>query len=169
MGWSRPVQIIFQLSLLDSVNSSIGDGDLTYAELDALSSRLANYLSSRGIGPEVIVPVCFEKSMMTIVSSLAVLKAGGAFVLLDISQPVARLKSIILQTNAKLALSSTQYRDTCKTLIDEVFVVCATSISGLECSQNCLQSVSPHNAAYIIFTSGKHILIQIPTPGSEIS
>jgi non-ribosomal peptide synthetase component F len=92
---------------------------------------------------------------MTIVSLLAVLKAGGAFVLLDISQPLARLKSLILQTNAKLALSSTQYRDTCKTLIDEVFVVCATGISGLEYPQNCAQSVSPRNAAYIIFTSGE--------------
>jgi non-ribosomal peptide synthetase component F len=97
--------------------------------------------------------------MMTIVSLLAVLKAGGAFVLLDISQPVARLKSIIQQTSAKLALSSTQYSDTCNTLIDEVFVVSATSISGLQWPKNCSQSVSPDNAAYIIFTSGKLTLM----------
>jgi len=77
---------------------------MTYAELNTLSSRLANYLASRGVGPEVTVPVCFEKSRWAIVSLLAVLRAGGTFVLFDISQPVARLKSIIMQTNAKLAL-----------------------------------------------------------------
>jgi amino acid adenylation domain-containing protein len=142
-----------KLFLIKRANLWLGDGDLTYAELDALSSRLANYLASRGVGPEVNVPVCFEKSMWTVVSALAVLKAGGSFVLLDISLPVARLKSIILQTNAKFALSSAQYRDTCNTLIDEVFVVCSTSIFGPELGRHC-SSVGPHNAAYIIFTSG---------------
>src|SRR5437763_1090696 len=54
------------------------DGNLTYTELDSRSSRLASYLSTRGVGPEVIVPLCFEKSVWTIVGLLAVLKAGGA-------------------------------------------------------------------------------------------
>jgi len=126
---------------------------MTYAELNTLSSRLANYLASRGVGPEVTVPVCFEKSRWAIVSLLAVLRAGGTFVLFDISQPVARLKSIIMQTNAKLALSSLGYSKTCRTLINELFVVTATSISGLEPGKNC-SSGSPQNAAYIIFTSG---------------
>jgi non-ribosomal peptide synthetase component F len=116
---------------------------------------LADYLSTRGIGPEVIVPLCFEKSLWAIVSLLAVLKAGGAFVLLDISQPVSRLESIIQQTEAKFAMSSTQYSETCQSLIDEAFVVNATIFSRLESRPKfSCSSVKPHNAAYIIFTSG---------------
>jgi amino acid adenylation domain-containing protein len=131
------------------------DGDLTYAELDILSSRLADYLSSRKIGPEVIVPLFFEKSLWTVVSLLAVLKAGGAFVLLDPSQPAGRLESIVRQTKAKFALSSTQHNETCNALVDEVFVVNAKSIAGLEFGLNgSFSFASPQNAAYIIFTSG---------------
>ena len=58
---------ITPLFLKDSADLRIGDGSLTYAELDTFSSSLANHLSSRGIGPEAIVPICFEKSMWTIV------------------------------------------------------------------------------------------------------
>ncbi|KUJ11332.1 acetyl-CoA synthetase-like protein, partial [Mollisia scopiformis] len=82
------------------------DGDLSYAELDDLSSRLAAYLAAQGVGSETIVPLCFEKSVWAIVSVLAVLKAGGVFLLLDPSQPIARLKSIVGQTGANFALSS---------------------------------------------------------------
>jgi non-ribosomal peptide synthetase component F len=61
-----------------------------------LSERLAYYLVGLGIGPEIMVPLCFEKSMWTIVAMLSVLKAGGVFVPLDLSHPVwrtSRLKS----------------------------------------------------------------------------
>ncbi|KAG9375538.1 hypothetical protein A1F94_013888 [Pyrenophora tritici-repentis] len=54
------------------------DGEMKYGELDELSSRLAGYLVGLGVGPEAIVPLCFEKSMWTVVAMLAVLKAGGA-------------------------------------------------------------------------------------------
>ncbi|KAJ5642798.1 hypothetical protein N7490_006798 [Penicillium lividum] len=70
------------------------DGDLTYGELDALSSVLAAHLAERGVGPEIFVPLCFEKSRWTTVAMLGVMKAGGAFVLLDLSHPPARLRGI---------------------------------------------------------------------------
>jgi amino acid adenylation domain-containing protein len=132
------------------------DGDLTYAELDALSSRLGTYLGTHGVGPEVIVPLCFEKSKWAIVAILGVLKAGGAFLLLDPSQPIARLESIVKQTGAKLALSSVECFDTCKILIKQVFVIDGTSISSLESSNtSAIQpGATPGNAAYYIFTSG---------------
>jgi non-ribosomal peptide synthetase component F len=129
------------------------DGNLTYAELDELSSRLACYLASQGIGPEDFVPLCFEKSKWTIVALLAVLKAGGAFVLLDPSQPTARMKSTIQQTNAKLALSSAEHIGTCKHIVDVVFIVNATNVCELK-SASIPRPVNPQNAAYVIFTSG---------------
>ncbi|KAE8868654.1 hypothetical protein PTNB29_02565 [Pyrenophora teres f. teres] len=67
------------------------DGELTYGELDALSSKLAGHLVQLGVKAEDVVPLCFEKSMWTVVAMLAVLKAGGAFLLLDPSLPTERL------------------------------------------------------------------------------
>jgi amino acid adenylation domain-containing protein len=129
------------------------DGDLTYAELDTLSSHLASYLAARGVGPEVIVPLCFEKSVWAIVGMLAVLKAGGAFLLLDISQPIARLESIVRQTGATFALSSAAFLDTCRILVDEASAVDAAAFINLD-SGLSFWPAKLNNAAYIIFTSG---------------
>ncbi|KAH7361061.1 hypothetical protein BKA65DRAFT_591983 [Rhexocercosporidium sp. MPI-PUGE-AT-0058] len=129
------------------------DGNLTYAELDDYSNRLARKLRGKGVGSEVVVPVAFEKSRWAIVSALAVLKAGGAFLLLDTSQPVARLKSIVEQTGSQLALSSSEFSNECRKLLDEVFVVDDEGISSLDADQFSL-SVKPNSAAYYIFTSG---------------
>jgi len=133
------------------------DGSLSYSELDNLSSHLANYLHAQGIGPETIVPLCFEKSIWTIVGLLAVLKAGGAFLLLDPSQPIARLQSIVSQTGAQFALSSVTCFDICKMLVDRVSVVHAGTFLQLEkeeCSPSDLADLRLSNAAYYIFTSG---------------
>jgi len=56
------------------------DGDYTYAELDAVTNRLAHHLVDLGIGPEVFVPTCFDKSSFAVIAMLSVLKAGGAAV-----------------------------------------------------------------------------------------
>jgi non-ribosomal peptide synthetase component F len=54
------------------------DGSLSYRQLDEIACRLASYLQSLGVGPEVIVPLCFDKSKWNIVAVLATLYAGGA-------------------------------------------------------------------------------------------
>jgi len=129
------------------------DGNLTYAELDGYSSRLASLLSGKGVAPEVVVPVAFEKSRLAIVSALAVLKAGGAFLLLDTSQPVARLRSVVEQTGARFAFSSLAFGSSCGKLVDEVFVVENEIISSLGSGQSW-PDVESSSAAYYIFTSG---------------
>lgn len=54
------------------------DGSLTYEQLNHYASKLASYLISVGVGPEVIVPLCFEKSKWNVVAMVGVLIAGGA-------------------------------------------------------------------------------------------
>ncbi|KAI0602864.1 hypothetical protein F4775DRAFT_581102 [Biscogniauxia sp. FL1348] len=129
------------------------DGNFTYSELDGLSSRLACYLSEQGVSAEVFVPVCFEKSKWTVFAVLAVLKAGGSFVLLDPSVPYARLEAIVQQTGATLALSSKACLETCKSLVSRVLVVDEPMLDNLEVRPP-LTLVELHNAAYIMFTSG---------------
>ncbi len=73
------------------------DGELTYHELDELSTRLAHHLTKLGIQPENVVPLCFEKSTWMIVAMLGVLKAGGAFAPLDPEHPRNRHEDIFDQ------------------------------------------------------------------------
>lgn len=131
------------------------DGSLSYRELDTLASRLACHLTFQGIGPEILVPLCFEKSKWMIVSMLAVLKAGGAFVSLDPTQPQSRLRHMVQKTEAKLLLASQKYAQLCADIVSEVLVVDSfTGDGGLQGTTNNIARVTPKNAAYVIFTSG---------------
>src|ERR1700722_9403632 len=87
------------------------DGQLTYTELDEMASRLAGYLVDRcGLAPEVVVPLCFEKSKWTPVTMLAVLKAGGAYTFIDPAHPADRRKYIIGSVNAKIVITTKKLR-----------------------------------------------------------
>ncbi|KAI1322964.1 hypothetical protein F5Y16DRAFT_22905, partial [Xylariaceae sp. FL0255] len=81
------------------------DGNLTRGELEEASSKLAVHLMKLGVGPEVFVPLCFEKSHWTTVAMLGVLKAGGAFILLDSSHPISHLQFICQDAKAPLVVS----------------------------------------------------------------
>ncbi|MEU1799644.1 amino acid adenylation domain-containing protein [Streptomyces sp. NPDC019937] len=71
-----------------------GDHRIGYGELDARANRLAHHLVARGVGPETLVGLCPDRGPDLIVAALAVLKAGGAFVPLDLGQPRDRLAHI---------------------------------------------------------------------------
>ncbi|PLN86733.1 hypothetical protein BDW42DRAFT_56630 [Aspergillus taichungensis] len=104
----------------DQLAISSWDGDVTYGELNTLSSQLARVLVSFGVGPEVIVPLCFEKSKWAVVSILGTIKAGGAFVLLDPSHPTNRLKQIIEDVGGSIVISSPTQQDRMKALVPNV-------------------------------------------------
>ncbi|KAI1739959.1 hypothetical protein F4680DRAFT_466122 [Xylaria scruposa] len=132
------------------------DGRLTYHELDALSEQLASYLAkSYGVAPEVVVPLCFEKSMWTVVAMLGVLKAGGAFVLLDPSLPYSRLETICRQVKATTSMSSVSCRTRLSDFTSRNIVVSWELLRALPTSGPRDKSYPrPNDAAYIIFTSG---------------
>jgi len=130
------------------------DGELTYTELCELSSQLADYLAAQSIGPGVLVPLCFAKSKWTIVAMLAVLKSGAAFIPLDPSQPKTRLESAIRQAGASFALSSAEYVDNCKAILDTVVVVDTSTVNQLDKIPSSSRSFSPETVEYVIFTSG---------------
>ncbi|KAI1749210.1 hypothetical protein F4782DRAFT_514383, partial [Xylaria castorea] len=132
------------------------DGRLAYHELDTLSEQLADYLAkSCGIAPEVVVPLCFEKSMWTVVAMLGVLKAGGAFVLLDPSLPYSRLETICRQVKATTSISSVSCRTRLSDFTSRNIVVSWELLQAFPNSgpidRPCPR---PDNAAYVIFTSG---------------
>ncbi|PYI31612.1 putative nonribosomal peptide synthase [Aspergillus indologenus CBS 114.80] len=135
------------------------DGSVSYAELNRLSDILADRLVLLGVRLESIVPVLFEKSMWTVVAILGILRAGGAFVLLDPSQPHARLVEICATCQVKLVLTSRTLNQTARKLCETV--VCLPL--DMQHTEEHLPPLNrpptpPENAAdaaaYIAFTSG---------------
>ena len=106
---------------------------LTYAELDAQSTRLARQLVANGIQPERVVGVRMERSAETIIAFLAILKAGGVYLPLDPAYPSDRLDYMASDAGAALVLYST---DT------------------LQGDAELPKLSDPNRLAYIIYTSG---------------
>ena len=141
------------------------DGELTYSELDALSTRLAYQLVGLGVGSGVnsrinsgaAVPLCFEKSMWAPVAILGVMKASRASVALDMSQPEARLRTIIQQIKPVIILSSATNEQLAGRLSNcAVIVVDMARVMQPWSSATIRQlpAVNPSNWLYIVFTSG---------------
>lgn len=132
------------------------DGQLTYEELEQLSLRLGQHLVRLGVKPEVIVPLCFEKSTWTIVSMFAVLRAGGAFVLLDRSHPKDRLEYIIKKVKADIMLASATTAPIFTSSIRLCIVVTPLFVDRLkfDSPQPEIPHVSSTSAAVTLFTSG---------------
>lgn len=133
------------------------DGRLTYGELDNLSTNLAAHLSSLGVGPGRAVPLCFEKSAWTVVAVLAIMKAGGTFVLTDPSQPESRLHTIIEEVRADLVLTSVKHGELGQRIAPSatVLVISPDFLDTLKQSaMSSLKAVPGSTTMYIIFTSG---------------
>lgn len=135
------------------------DGDLTYQELDALSYHLALYLKSIGVDREKVVLLYFEKSVWMPVATLAVMRAGGVSIAMDVSLPRERLLAISRQVTPSAVLASPQQRDAASSLADGAPVVAidreflAALPESMEGRQE-LPIVTASNRLYICFTSG---------------
>ncbi|MFD5797635.1 amino acid adenylation domain-containing protein [Streptomyces diastatochromogenes] len=133
---------------------------LSYAELDARANRLARLLIGRGVAPESVVAVALERGVDLVVALLAVVKAGGAYLPLDLSYPAERIAHMLADSTPILLL--TGGRDTVATAglarvaLDEEET--ARELAGL--AEGPLQPtelrapLSADNAAYVIYTSG---------------
>lgn len=141
------------------------DGKLTYHHLDELSTQLARQLIAAGVRPNTVVPLGFEKSMWTPVSILAVMKAGGASVLLDMTQPEKRLSSIINQVNPRVVLTSRLNNKLMHRLSTSVPVMIVDhraidlrsqdqSFQPVLDSSEKVQQVKAGDLLYVVFTSG---------------
>jgi amino acid adenylation domain-containing protein/thioester reductase-like protein len=128
-----------------------GDKSVTYAELSAWASRLADHLIRNGAAPERVVAVCLERSVALVVALLGVLKAGAAFVALEPSWPRARIEQVCRSSAAMAAVRSAVSGDWATDIV-------AIDIDDLPESDGPGSSedvpVHPEGLAYVIFTSG---------------
>ncbi|KAH7122777.1 hypothetical protein B0J11DRAFT_608385 [Dendryphion nanum] len=128
------------------------DGEFTYKQLDELTDKLASYLVSKGVKPEYLTPMCFDKSMYTVVAMMATLKAGGACVHLGRNSPIARMSEIIEQTGSNFVLTDNIHAHKFDRVVDTI-VVDQALLDSLTMS-TLLPVVSPNNPAFVLFTSG---------------
>ena len=142
------------------------DGDLSYRKLDELASQLAKYLATLQVGPETLIPLCFNKSKWMIVAMLAVMKAGGACVPVDPQHPVSRVREITTDVRAKVILVSSLNAKLVEGMAETVIVVSSSMLDNLNSATAFFEpSVQPTNVAFVVFTSGstgrpKGILIE---------
>nr|QEO74770.1 phosphopantetheine-binding domain-containing pro [uncultured bacterium] len=122
------------------------DVELSYAELDALSNRLARLLVSCGVGPESVVALALPRSVHLVASILAVLKAGAAYLPLDPDYPAERIEFMLADAAPALVLSD-------KPLAYETVALDETDLSEWS-SEPVTSAVSPDHPAYVIYTSG---------------
>ncbi len=133
-----------------------GHQHMTYRELDERSNQLAHSLQQRGIGPEMLVGVCVERSIAMVVGQLAALKAGAAYLPLDPTYPQERLAYLladarvcVLLTQEKLVPNVTGSSPTQLFCLDRDWDQVEMLPTTLPMSR-----VQPDNLAYVIYTSG---------------
>jgi amino acid adenylation domain-containing protein/natural product biosynthesis luciferase-like monooxygenase protein len=139
----------------DTVAVVFEDQQLSYGELDQRSNQVAHHLRGLGMGAEVVVGLCVERSLEMVVGLLAILKAGGAYLPLDPSYPPERLAYMLADARAPIVVAQ-------GALLEQVPPP-ATQVVRLdaEWEEIARQPVSapaseagPDTLAYVIYTSG---------------
>lgn len=155
---TRPIHemLQFQAKIAPDAIAVVDTGrSITYGELNNRANQLARYLCQRGIGLDIPVGLCVERSSDMLVGMAGILKAGGAYVPLDPAHPTERLEA--MATDAALSVIITQHH--LKSLLPayQAQMICLDSdwhlIAG-ESSEEFSLPISPDTMAYVIYTSG---------------
>lgn len=133
------------------------DGQLTYQELCNTAASFARYLSSRGVGAEVLVPMCLDKSIWAVVTIVSILMAGGAFLPLDPAHPTSRHEEILADMNSDIILCSPHYCSRYSKAGKNVIPINKDTIKAygaLNQNTRVPNNTTSSNMAYTLFTSG---------------
>ncbi|MFE4637312.1 amino acid adenylation domain-containing protein [Streptomyces sp. NPDC056773] len=133
------------------------DGRTSYAELDARAEALAARLLAHGVTPESVVAVAVPRSADTVVALLGVLKAGAAYLPVDVDYPADRVRYLLEDSGARTAVVTTGSRTRLPALDGVRHVVLGEELPGDASGTgtgSAAASAHPDSAAYVIYTSG---------------
>jgi amino acid adenylation domain-containing protein len=139
----------------DGVAVVFENQQLTYSELNERANQLAHHLRSQGVGPEVLVGLCIERSLDLVIGILGILKAGGAYVPLDADYPMQLLEFMFEDAGLKLLVTTSD-------LVPRLPIRSAEAIC-LDLSRDAIAAQSSNNPepladsqcrAYVMYTSG---------------
>jgi len=139
----------------DAIALVFEDQQLTYRELNQRANQIAHYLKRQGVGPEVLVGVCVERSLEMVVGLLGILKAGGAYVPLDCEYPKERLACML--DDAQISLLLTQQKLVPQLAEFKGHVLCLDKDwekIARERDKDPDNLATVENLAYVIYTSG---------------
>lgn len=129
--------------------------EVSYGALNRRANQLAHFLTSAGVGPEVLVGLCIERSIEMVVGLLAIHKAGGAYVPLDPAYPKDRIALMLEDSRVPVVLTQQHLLDIVQPC--DARIVCVDSeqdaVSGFGV-HNPASGVAAGNLAYVIYTSG---------------
>ncbi len=132
-----------------------GAAQLSYKELDERANQLAHYLRARGVGPEVLVGICVERSLEMAVGLLGILKAGGAYVPLDPNYPQERLAFMLNDAQVSVLLTQQHLRGALPEHHATVVCLDADWKTIAQAPREPFQGgATAENLAYVIYTSG---------------
>ncbi len=138
----------------DAVAVVFGNQQLTYHQLNCRANHLAHYLQSLGVGADVLVGLCVERSLEMVVGLLGILKAGGAYVPLDPEYPTERLSFMLEDAQVSVLLTQQQLVES---VPNQARVVCLDTDwekIAQKSESNPKNTATPSNLAYVIYTSG---------------
>ncbi|NEQ99693.1 MAG: amino acid adenylation domain-containing protein, partial [Cyanothece sp. SIO2G6] len=129
---------------------------LTYGALNRRANQFAHYLQAQGVGPDVLVGLCLERSIDLVVGILAILKAGGAYVPLDPNYPSDRLQFMLDDAHISFLLTATKHLDALPSHNNQV--ICFDRDGDGAIATQPTDTPTSHatveNLAYVIYTSG---------------
>jgi amino acid adenylation domain-containing protein len=139
----------------DAIAVQFEDTRLTYAELDGSANQLAHHLQGLGVGPEVLVGICVERSAQMVVGLLGILKAGGGYVPIDPAYPDDRQAFMLESSAAPVIITEARLRDSLPA--SDAKIVCIDSEWATIARHPSVPPPSPSDPeqlAYVIYTSG---------------
>ncbi len=130
--------------------------ELRYRELDERANQVAHYLRARGVGSEVLVGLCLERSLEMVVGLYGVLKAGGAYVPLDPSYPQDRLAFMLEDTRAQVVLTQGRFKEMLADYVSAELISLDEDWDRIVSESRTAPDIgsTPDNMAYVMYTSG---------------
>ena len=140
----------------DAIALMFDDVVLSYSDLEQRANRLAHRLIRAGVGPDMPVGICLERSVELVVGLLAILKAGGAYVPLDPDYPLERLSYMMADSGLGLLLTQHAVRPRLPLPAGAMLQVLELDRLDLSDESPLEPAVALHadNLAYVIYTSG---------------
>ncbi|HSE18628.1 MAG TPA: amino acid adenylation domain-containing protein, partial [Pyrinomonadaceae bacterium] len=129
---------------------------LSYRDLNTRANQLAHYLQGLGLGPESLVALYLDRSVEMVVAILAVLKAGAAYLPLDLSSPAERVAFMLRDAGASVLVTEDRFLEDLSAA-GAVKIVCLDTDQARIAEQSAeapASGVGPENLAYVIYTSG---------------
>jgi amino acid adenylation domain-containing protein len=152
------VQEIFELQTArspDRISLVYEQEHLSYEELNKRSNQLGGYLRRQGVGPEVLVGLCVERSAKMVIGLLGIIKGGGAYVPLDPSFPKDRLDVIVGNSQPLAILTQKSFSASIDGFRGQTIDLDSDwDKIALECDRNLVHTTFDSNLIYVIHTSG---------------